>query len=1586
MLKEIGIQPVRALRVSLWLLVVWMGTSSCCWAQGTADVQNVFLPAPRDLRQLLTRARKSLDQQEYADAVIQLGTLLTSKKAADATENSPENQDFFIAVQGNPEKSTSLKTEAQRLLGAMPKEGRDLYELQFGTDARLLLDKAIKAGDARKLTEVTRQYFHTQAGYEATVLLGRYELDHGRPLAAALCFKRVSEATDARTQFDPELSLLLATAWLHADLADHCQQTLLDLKKRLPAAKLRIGTRQVQLFQNPNEAVAWLRNTVGVQFQQAGPGAMQWVMFRGNAARTASMRGGLPLAFLRWQVPTANDAADEQYIEQQTKQYQEDQLPALPGLHPLVVDDVVLMRTPERLIAVDFPTGKRIWEFPWFDTPDEEALRDSRVQNYGNSSNTRLTELNQRLWEDASYGQLSSDGKRVFVLWDLGYASTSISRNVLIRPGGIQTRPPGAPKPYNRLVSLDLKTQGSLQWIVGGVDGEDEPALAGAFFLGPPLPLNGQLYVLAEVKGEISLVVLDANNGQLSWSQQLAHVDTRTITRDTTRRLAGATPSYSDGVLVCPTSAGAVVAVDISTHFLLWGYRYKQEALTNPRFGFRPSTLNSKKRNGDRWADASVTIFQGKVLVTPVEGDNLYCLDLLTGKPTWPAQKRDERLYVACIHQGQVIMVGKDKISAFKLSDGSAAWTKPIELQLEMPSGRGFQSEEFYFLPTTGKKLLKIDLTEGKIVQKITTSRVLGNLICYKDEVISQTPLNLETYLQAAKLRTKVSERLQKNPQDIWALARHCELLLQDDKQLEALEALRKCQQIDSTDVATRTLLIETILNLLRKDFSTHQNLVEEARSLVQHPAEREAFLQLLASGLQNSGDLEGAFETYMSLWALDLSGNATAQSEGELQHVDRFQTLRVRRDRWIQARIVQLLKEATDDQRVEMEKTIQVHYDEAVASGKTQPLRNFVGFFGRHSLAEQAQLELASRLIRLIRADEILDRELLEAELYLVRLKRSSQQSVAAGATARLARLLTLARRYEEAVPYYRELAAKWPDQVVLDDQTGKQLLQQAANSPPLKELLAHSSTWLSGKTTLKDNAGPRGQFPSYQKVYHVRLDAQRGPLPAGTRIAFDQTRNSIMIQDPLGKTLQRISMADGKRFYSTNFSVMHAKIEGHLILLTIGYDLLAIDMLRGSSDPNEAILWREHLVRSNTNSRSSPPLRTRSTMNPWGGRQYVAIDSSGNQIGITGTINAQGVYYQKMNQLICADPITGKPIWIRDNVTPGSAIYSDDQHVLVVSSRNEPSELFNATDGTLVQTRPRKPGETVWRSFGTKALVYRTTGNIIGLYYRDLLSDQDLWKHEFPVGTRGVLLENSELAVFQQDGKFRILDIASGQVKLETQCEPERQLLEIQVIASQQQYLLVTNRSANTSGVTVPSMGVQSKMVTGNIYSFDRQTGKSLWSTPATVSRWALPLNQPVDSPVLVFVRELHQKSAVRAANRSPVNSEFFCLDKRDGRLLMAPKKVSGYIRSFAIVAEPTEQQVTVMVNGKMHLFQFTDERLPPAAPLQISQLNEAETSTANRAAGNPFNGRPPLRGVGGRKIVLPAVPKRPLPVPAP
>jgi len=81
-------------------------------------------------------------------------------------------------------------------------------------------------------------------------------------------------------------------------------------------------------------------------------------------------------------------------------------------------------------------------------------------------------------------------------------------------------------KRFNELTAHELRTQGKLKWEVGGANGGDEPQLAGAFFLGPPLPLEGKLYVLAETKAsEIKLCVLDAKTGKLDWSQQLAMVE-----------------------------------------------------------------------------------------------------------------------------------------------------------------------------------------------------------------------------------------------------------------------------------------------------------------------------------------------------------------------------------------------------------------------------------------------------------------------------------------------------------------------------------------------------------------------------------------------------------------------------------------------------------------------------------------------------------------------------------------------------------------------------------------------------------------------------------------------------------------------------------------------------------------------------------------------------------------------------------------------------------------------------------------------------------------------------------------------------
>ena len=52
----------------------------------------------------------------------------------------------------------------------MPLKGRKQYEVECGFEAKKALDEALAAGDLAQLGEVCRRYFHTKAGYEATLL------------------------------------------------------------------------------------------------------------------------------------------------------------------------------------------------------------------------------------------------------------------------------------------------------------------------------------------------------------------------------------------------------------------------------------------------------------------------------------------------------------------------------------------------------------------------------------------------------------------------------------------------------------------------------------------------------------------------------------------------------------------------------------------------------------------------------------------------------------------------------------------------------------------------------------------------------------------------------------------------------------------------------------------------------------------------------------------------------------------------------------------------------------------------------------------------------------------------------------------------------------------------------------------------------------------------------------------------------------------------------------------------------------------------------------------------------------------------
>ncbi|HND53736.1 MAG TPA: hypothetical protein PLV92_15110, partial [Pirellulaceae bacterium] len=314
---ELGRQPTHAtwLAAALATLLAILGSSTASAQPGnTGDKQvlNVFRPAPRELVLRINRAKKAIEAEEYSDAVLELGRLLAELEQPEeggdpmAADNiAADSQDYFIGPKNEQGTHVSLKTEAHRLIGSMPPKGREWYELQFGAEARKLLDDAAQTGDVVQLTTASRRFFHTKAGYEATLLLGRRYMDQGQPLAAALSFKRLADSPVA-ADFEPELSLLLSACWYQAGLPDKAGQTLAALAKRQGNAQVQVGGGAVDLPKDEQRGVKWLSDLVGSRRSLARE-SLEWLMFRGNATRTGRVNADIPLVTPRWRTPTVNN-------------------------------------------------------------------------------------------------------------------------------------------------------------------------------------------------------------------------------------------------------------------------------------------------------------------------------------------------------------------------------------------------------------------------------------------------------------------------------------------------------------------------------------------------------------------------------------------------------------------------------------------------------------------------------------------------------------------------------------------------------------------------------------------------------------------------------------------------------------------------------------------------------------------------------------------------------------------------------------------------------------------------------------------------------------------------------------------------------------------------------------------------------------------------------------------------------------------------------------------------------------------------------------------------------------------------------
>ena len=116
----------------------------------------------------------------------------------------------------------------------------------------------------------------------------------------------------------------------------------------------------------------------------------------------------LPQQNFRWRKNSLHYPGREELTAKIQQDHLANGFPPLPAGNPVVIGNIVLVRTSGPLLAGDYTTGKWIWEFPWTEPALIPLTQPRRSRE--------AIELEQRVWLNTLQSQISTDGTNVFTI------------------------------------------------------------------------------------------------------------------------------------------------------------------------------------------------------------------------------------------------------------------------------------------------------------------------------------------------------------------------------------------------------------------------------------------------------------------------------------------------------------------------------------------------------------------------------------------------------------------------------------------------------------------------------------------------------------------------------------------------------------------------------------------------------------------------------------------------------------------------------------------------------------------------------------------------------------------------------------------------------------------------------------------------------------------------------------------------------------------------------------------------------------------------------------------------------------------
>ena len=1531
------------------------------FGMGPIDTRGRFIEAPRAVLQLIADARQAIENKRSSDAVLLLGELLAREPVLQE-ESDLIGQDFFLdAAAGDDLVQQSMLAEAERLIGELDRESLSVYELRYGPKAQQMLERASNNQDRELLRDVSRRYLNTRAGQQATLLLADLELSEGRPTAALGIYRRLASIASARTTFGDPLIARLAGAEFLAGRDSAAEEHLRAAAQDGLQVSIS-GVPQIEGIEEGKE-LAWLRTHFGATAASRVAPADALRVPLGGASSTGAGGGELPLSLLRWEVPTTADTKQSTELRSFSERGARNVIPA-PSWQPIFARDQLFMRTTQRMIAIDFATGIRLWEYPWTSTPEEQVEGTELEIMEGQGASNEL--FVQRVWNDLPYGRLTSDGTRLFLLNHL----TGVEHMPLgqMRMMGIRT----TESKHNALVALDIQTEGKLLWVRGkGANEPSELSLADAFFLSPPLPVEGALYVLAEIAGDTFLLSLDPSSGSELWRQQLVGNESTTIETDPIRRIAGAFPAFRDGILVCPTGSGAVLAIDLNSRSLLWGNPFPRNdsSMLNRggRFQQQPTSLQQDYLN--RWFSGTPVISSsGAVLVTPVETDRLYGYDLLTGQPLWPAILRQNYLYLAGIRGNRFFLVGANQMMGFDLASGRPAWSAPLILEgNERIAGTGVFGEDCYLLPTNQQAILQVDLQTGKIIERRQTEYPQGNLLAVRDSIVSQSATMLAVAYQQESLRPVVQEMLAQTPDSPWALVRQGELLLQEGKREEAIASLLRAREQAPDDEDVRVRLVTAVLQSIRsgdRPSAVSAALLDE---LIELPSQRIELLRLRVEEALAEGQGLAAARHLAELSRLILRSDQDRRTS-EPTMITIGPSLQVSFDAWIGARMDlawQRMSPADQEQwTVLLENEVP-----SILGSAPRTQRRFLHQFGDFAPTDRIRKGLFDTAVEdaLWVAAERSGLEALESASSPPDRERMDAWRAA------LVKLYLRTNFLAEAAAYAAELD---PGSAWRQDP----LVASAIAAAPAPHAWPAGIGLRAGQLTTP--AGVQVAMPPGMRRPDrnpVDVIARRGRQmelwqPMGSR------SGRFEIRSPMGQPwpLRTESI-------QANNELVQASLDGGLMVMLTPTEMIALDLFApGGQQGFSEILWRrpwrDRIGSGAINSRSEHTFFRDRT-------QYYRVsseragDSASGVVWIGPIVGNQG-YFLQASEVIAYDVSTGEDVWRSSGHSKETFIVADRDSVAVLGGDNT-LQILRASDGVLREQRPWEPSEIVHLSAGPHLLTSRkeaaaqspeSSESVIRLV--SPLTNQQLLTFRVPAAPQqgeadacAKIIDGRYLVLMTAAGRLIVWDLLVGESICEEDVEFTGTISSLYAILWENGIVVCLTRAKDRAlpdGSTATMQyvhGVEHVDIDGPIIMVDRREKKIAW-TKNLEDAWGVTINQPGSNPLLLLSRG---KRTFTNPGKPLHTLDVLAIDTRDGseaiRVDAMQIESNNSVLQTDIQVRPQENFVDVAIERYIFIFDFGPDVLPAQERIfsadRVRELHARSAAEGIRPSNNP----PPL-----------------------